>query len=49
MSKGFLTADQREQMSTYPKELSSADIGRFLRSPKQTFMKFPGSVATRTA
>ena len=29
MSKGFLTADQREQLSTYPKELSNTNIGRF--------------------
>jgi TnpA family transposase len=29
MSTGFLTADQQEQLSTYPKEISNTDLGRF--------------------
>lgn len=29
MSKGFLTASERERLSSYPKEVSSGDVGRF--------------------
>lgn len=35
MSRGLLTAAERERLSTYPKEISSEDLGRFftLTSP----------------
>ncbi len=39
MSKGFLTADQRERMSTYPKELDSTDIGRFFTLTEADLLK----------
>lgn len=39
MSKGFLTADQRERLSTYPKELSNADMGRFFTLTPQDLEK----------
>jgi len=37
MSSGFLTAAERERLSTYPKEISAQDLGRFFTLTKEDF------------